>query len=65
MKFETSSGGGFMSYHHPFDIGGIFLPIAKKCEANGQVMVMDIGSPGHGELPAGGGPKDRQRVSGS
>ena len=46
MKFETSSGGGFMSYHHPFDIGGIFLPIAKKCEANGQVMVMDIGSPG-------------------
>ncbi len=46
MKFETSSGGGFMSYHPPFDLAEVFLPIAKKCEANGQVLVLDIGSPG-------------------
>lgn len=46
MKFETSSGGGFMSYHHPFDLAEVFIPIAEKCEKNSQVLVLDIGSPG-------------------
>ena len=46
MKFETSSGGGFMSYHHSFDLAEVFTPIAEKCEKNSQVFVLDIGSPG-------------------
>lgn len=46
IKFETSTGGGFMSYHHPFDIAEVFTPIAKRCEKNSQVLVLDIGSPG-------------------
>ena len=46
MKFEASTGGGIMSYHHAFDVYQVFMPIAKKCEENGQVLVLDIGSPG-------------------
>lgn len=46
IKFETSTGGGFMSYHPPFDIAEVFSPIAAKCMQNGQVLVLDIGSPG-------------------
>ncbi len=46
LKFETSSGGGFMSYHPVFDIAEVFSPIAAKCAQNGQVLVLDIGSPG-------------------
>ena len=46
IKFETSTGGGFMSYHHTFDIAEVFMPTAKKCEKNAQVLVLDIGSPG-------------------
>lgn len=46
LKFETSSGGGLMSYHHPYDLKEVFLPIAKKCERQNVVMVLDIGSPG-------------------
>lgn len=46
LKFETSTGGGFMSYHPAFDIAEIFSPIAGKCMQNGQVLVLDIGSPG-------------------
>lgn len=46
IKFETSTGGGFMSYHHTFDIEEVFTPFAKKCEKHSQVLVLDIGSPG-------------------
>ncbi len=50
MKFEVSSGGWFMSYHPTFDIAEVFSPIAAKCEKNGQVLVLDIGSPGMGSF---------------
>ncbi len=50
MKFEVSSGGGFMSYHPTFDIAEVFSPIAAKCAENGQVLVLDIGSPGMGSF---------------
>lgn len=46
LKFETSTGGGFMSYHPTFDIAEIFSPIAEKCVQNKQVLVLDLGSPG-------------------
>lgn len=46
LKFETSTGGGFMSYHPAFDIAEVFSPIAEKCTQNNQVLVLDIGSPG-------------------
>lgn len=46
LKFETSSGGGLMSYHHSYKLDEVFLPIAKKCEEQNVVMVLDIGSPG-------------------
>ena len=46
IKFETSTGGGFMSYHHAFDIAEVFLPTAEKCEKHSLVLVLDIGSPG-------------------
>lgn len=46
LKFETSTGCGLMSYHRPFDIAEVFMPIAEKCVHNGQTLVLDIGSPG-------------------
>ncbi|RDY31145.1 amidohydrolase family protein [Lachnotalea glycerini] len=46
LKFETSTGCGFMSYHRVFDIAEVFMPIAKKCTENNQTLVLDIGSPG-------------------
>ena len=46
LKFETSSGGGLMSYHSRFDLDKVFMPIAEKCVENQQVLVLDIGSPG-------------------
>ncbi len=46
IKFETSSGGGFMSYHNDFHIYGTFVNIVEKMDKNGQTLVLDIGSPG-------------------
>jgi predicted TIM-barrel fold metal-dependent hydrolase len=46
IKFETSTGGGLMSIHKPYDLFQVFDPIAEKMEKNGQVLVLDIGSPG-------------------
>lgn len=46
MKFETSTGGGLMSYHPAYDLFEVFDPIAEKIEKNGQILVLDIGSPG-------------------
>lgn len=46
MKFETSTGGGLMSYHESYDLFEVFDPIVKKMAANDQVLVLDIGSPG-------------------
>lgn len=46
LKFETSSGAGLMSYHPCFSIAETFAPIAEKCAANGQTLVLDLGSPG-------------------
>ena len=46
MKFETSSGCGFMSYHNDFDVAEVFGSVADKAEKNGQTLVLDIGSPG-------------------
>lgn len=46
IKFETSTGGGLMSYHEAYDLFEVFDPIVEKMENNGQVLVLDIGSPG-------------------
>ena len=46
IKFETSTGGGLMSYHEAYDLFEVFDPILEKMEKNGQVLVLDIGSPG-------------------
>lgn len=46
MKFETSTGCGFMSYHRDFDIAEVFGKVAKKAAENGQTLVLDVGSPG-------------------
>ena len=46
MKFETSTGGGLMSYHDTYDLYEVFAPIVEKIEKNNQVLVLDIGSPG-------------------
>lgn len=47
IKFETSSGGGLMSYHNDFKIDGnefeqLFAMVAEA----GATLVLDIGSPG-------------------
>lgn len=46
MKFEVSTGCGFMSYHGMFDLVEALDGIAGKCQKNGQTLVLDIGSPG-------------------
>lgn len=46
IKFETSTGGGLMSIHKTYDLFEVFDPIVEKMEKNGQVLVLDIGSPG-------------------
>ena len=46
LKFECSSGCGLTSVHGPFSLRDVFMPVADKCEANGQVLVLDLGSPG-------------------
>ena len=46
IKFETSTGGGLMSIHKTYDLFEVFDPIVEKIEKNGQVLVLDIGSPG-------------------
>jgi predicted TIM-barrel fold metal-dependent hydrolase len=47
VKFETSSGGGLMGYHKPFAIDGeVFAAIFETIAAQGQTLVLDIGSPG-------------------
>lgn len=46
LKFETSTGCGFMSYHPTFDIAEVFGKYAKKAAEHNQTLVMDIGSPG-------------------
>jgi predicted TIM-barrel fold metal-dependent hydrolase len=46
IKFETSTGGGLMSIHETYDLFEVFDPIVEKMEKNGQVLVLDIGSPG-------------------
>ena len=46
MKFETSTGGGLMSYHETYDLFEVFDPIVEKMNQNEQVLVLDIGSPG-------------------
>jgi len=46
IKFETSTGGGLMSYHETYDLFEVFDSIVEKMEKNGQVLVLDIGSPG-------------------
>ena len=46
IKFETSTGGGLMSYHETYDLFEVFDPIVAKMEKNHQVLVLDIGSPG-------------------
>ena len=46
IKFETSTGGGLMSYHDTYDLFEVFDPIVAKMEKNNQVLVLDIGSPG-------------------
>lgn len=46
IKFETSTGCGFMSYHSAFDIAGVFDKTAAKAAKHGQTLVLDIGSPG-------------------
>ena len=46
IKFETSTGGGLMSYHETYDLFEVFDPIVEKMEKNKQVLVLDIGSPG-------------------
>ena len=35
-----------MSYHEAYDLFEVFDPILEKMEKNGQVLVLDIGSPG-------------------
>ena len=45
IKFETSTGGGLMSIHKTYDLFEVFDPIVEKIEKNGQVLVLDIGSP--------------------
>jgi len=45
LKFETSSGMGFMSYHHDFDIEKVFTPYAEKARLHKQILVFDIGRP--------------------
>ncbi len=46
IKFETSTGGGLMSYHCDYNIFDTFDEIAGRMEENGQILVLDIGSPG-------------------
>ena len=46
LKFETSTGGGLMSYHEAYDLFEVFDSIVEKMDQNGQVLVLDIGSPG-------------------
>ena len=46
LKFETSTGGGLMSYHEAYDLFEVFDSIVKKMDQNKQVLVLDIGSPG-------------------
>jgi predicted TIM-barrel fold metal-dependent hydrolase len=46
IKFETSTGGGLMSYHENYDLFEVFDPIVEKMAKNHQVLVLDIGSPG-------------------
>ena len=54
LKFETSSGCGLMSYHDAFSVREVFSPIAEKCAKNGQILVLDIGSPGMGSFQPDG-----------
>ena len=47
IKFETSSGGGLMGYHHAFPIDGpVFEDIFSRVAQRGATLVLDIGSPG-------------------
>lgn len=46
IKFETSSGGGLMSYHKDFSVYDTFKKIAQKMDQARQTLVIDIGSPG-------------------
>ncbi|MDD3368194.1 MAG: amidohydrolase family protein [Lachnospiraceae bacterium] len=46
LKFECSSGCGLMTYHHPFALDQVFDHVVSNCRKNGQVIALDIGSPG-------------------
>lgn len=47
IKFETSSGGGLMSYHGDFRIDGeVFHELFAMIAGAGATLVLDIGSPG-------------------
>lgn len=46
IKFEMSSGGGLMGYHNDFNINQVFQSIFENIEKAGQVLVLDVGSPG-------------------
>lgn len=53
MKFETSTGGGLMSYHDHYDIYQRFHDIAGKMVTHNQTLVLDIGSPGMSSFQPG------------
>ena len=47
LKFETSSGGGLMGYHTPFDLdGSVFESTFARIASADATLVLDLGSPG-------------------
>lgn len=50
IKFETSSGGGLMGFHHDFIIDREFEEIFDQIASEKRTLVLDIGSPTMGSF---------------